>query len=64
MPIVYACAGSHAPGLTAWAGAASPDQSKTLFGGFETIRAEMRGEQGPGARVEALAGVSGSTVNP
>ena len=41
MPIVYACAGSHAPGLTAWAGAASPDQSKTLFGGFETIRAEL-----------------------
>ena len=41
MPIVYACAGSHAPGLTAWADAASPDQTKKLFGGWETIRDEL-----------------------
>ena len=26
MPIVYACAASHAPGLTAWREAAAPEQ--------------------------------------
>ena len=41
MSIVYACAGSHAPGLTAWADAAPPTQKEKLFSGFETIRDEL-----------------------
>jgi len=41
MPIVYACAASHAPGLTAWADAASPETKSKLFAGFETLRDEL-----------------------
>ena len=40
MPIVYAAAGSHAPGLTAWADAAPVAQREQLFAAFETVRQE------------------------
>ncbi len=34
MPIVYACAASHAPGITAWAEAAPKDQSAAIGNAF------------------------------
>ncbi len=34
MPIVYACAASHAPGITAWAEAAPKEQSAVIGGAF------------------------------
>ena len=37
MPIVYACAASHAPGITAWTEAASPDQSAAVNGGYAEL---------------------------
>ena len=45
MPIVYACAASHAPGLTAWADAAPAEQRAKLFAGFERIRDELAAAQ-------------------
>ena len=38
MPIVYACAASHAPGLTAWREAAAPEQLAKVTGAFEHLR--------------------------
>ena len=38
MPIVYACAASHAPGLTAWREAAAPEQLAKVSAAFETLR--------------------------
>ena len=35
MPIVYACAASHAPGLTAWADAAPAEQKNKLYAGLK-----------------------------
>jgi hypothetical protein len=32
MPIVFACAASHAPGMTAWTEAASKEQSEKFLG--------------------------------
>ena len=40
MPIVYACAASHAPGITAWTEAASQDQNDAVRAGFATLAAE------------------------
>lgn len=37
MPIVYACAASHAPGITAWTEAAPKDQSATVTGAFAEL---------------------------
>jgi aromatic ring-opening dioxygenase LigB subunit len=41
MPISFACAVSHAPGMTAWANAASPPQKDRIYGGFERLRREL-----------------------
>lgn len=38
MSIVYACAGSHAPGIRAWADAAPSDQLERFFSGYEETR--------------------------
>jgi aromatic ring-opening dioxygenase catalytic subunit (LigB family) len=41
MPISFACAVSHAPGMTAWANAAPPAQKDRIYGGFERLRQEL-----------------------
>jgi aromatic ring-opening dioxygenase catalytic subunit (LigB family) len=38
MPIVYACAASHAPGITAWTEAAPKEQAGAVESGFATLR--------------------------
>ena len=38
MPIVFACATSHAPGITAWAEAAPAEQKTRLYGAFDRLR--------------------------
>ena len=38
MPIVFSCAVSHAPGMTAWANAAPEAQRDRLYAGFERLR--------------------------
>ena len=37
MPIVFACAASHAPGITAWTEAAGADQVAAVKGGFARL---------------------------
>lgn len=37
MPIVYACAASHAPGITAWTEAAPAEQSAAVQSGFSSL---------------------------
>lgn len=41
MAIVFACAGSHAPGIRAWTERAPQSQVDHLFGGYAAVRAEM-----------------------
>jgi aromatic ring-opening dioxygenase catalytic subunit (LigB family) len=41
MPITFACATSHAPGITAWAEAAPAPQKDAIYGGFERLRGEL-----------------------
>jgi aromatic ring-opening dioxygenase LigB subunit len=41
MPISFACAVSHAPGMTAWANAAASAQKDRIYGGFERLRGEL-----------------------
>jgi aromatic ring-opening dioxygenase catalytic subunit (LigB family) len=41
MPISFACAASHAPGITAWAEAAPPAQKERVYGAFEALRARL-----------------------
>ncbi|HEY2231544.1 MAG TPA: hypothetical protein VGI22_28170 [Xanthobacteraceae bacterium] len=41
MPISFACALSHAPGMTAWANAAPAAQKDRIYGGFERLRGEL-----------------------
>jgi aromatic ring-opening dioxygenase catalytic subunit (LigB family) len=41
MPIVYACAMSHAPGITAWQEAAPPAQLKAVTDGFAQLHASF-----------------------
>jgi aromatic ring-opening dioxygenase catalytic subunit (LigB family) len=41
MPISFACATSHAPGMTAWPDAASPPQRERIYGAFERLRGEL-----------------------
>jgi hypothetical protein len=38
MAIVYACAGSHAPGIRAWTEKAPQQQIDNLFGGYDSVR--------------------------
>lgn len=41
MPIAFACAVSHAPGLTAWPDAAPVEQKDRLYGAFDALRAQL-----------------------
>lgn len=41
MSIVYACAGSHAPGIRAWTDAAPKDQLDRFFAGYDKAREEL-----------------------
>lgn len=42
MPIVFAAAASHAPGITAWPEAPPPEQRATVHGAFAHMRDELR----------------------
>ena len=37
MPIVFACATSHAPGMTAWPEAAPNDQAEKILGSYRKL---------------------------
>ena len=37
MPIVFACAASHAPGMTAWTEAAPKEQADKFLGGYRQL---------------------------
>src|SRR5258705_2189706 len=41
MPITFACAASHAPGISAWADAAPAPQRERIRGAFERLRQEL-----------------------
>ena len=41
MPIVFACAGSHAPGITAWTEKAPREQVDRFVGGYDTVQREL-----------------------
>ena len=42
MPIVFACAGSHAPGITAWTEKAPREQvDRLVVGGYNTVQREL-----------------------
>jgi aromatic ring-opening dioxygenase catalytic subunit (LigB family) len=41
MTISFACAASHAPGMTAWADAAEPRQKDALYAAYRRLRAEL-----------------------
>jgi len=41
MPITFACATSHAPGITAWADAAPAEQKDRIYGAFGRLRDQL-----------------------
>jgi aromatic ring-opening dioxygenase LigB subunit len=41
MPICFACAASHAPGITAWPEAAPATQKERVYGAFDQLRARL-----------------------
>ncbi|HEY0568542.1 MAG TPA: hypothetical protein VGD13_10540 [Xanthobacteraceae bacterium] len=41
MPITFAAATSHAPGITAWSEAAPIEQKDRIYGGFERLRRQL-----------------------
>ena len=41
MPIVFACAGSHAPGITAWTEKAPREQVDRFVGGYNAVQREL-----------------------
>ena len=41
MPIVFACAASHAPGITAWPEAASKEQAQKIIGSYHELSAML-----------------------
>src|SRR5215210_4305821 len=41
MPISFACATSHAPGITAWSEAAPAEQKDRIYGGFDRLRRQL-----------------------
>jgi hypothetical protein len=41
MPVSFACAASHAPGITAWADAAPVAQKERVYGAFGELRARL-----------------------
>ena len=47
MPITFACAASHVPGMTAWAEAAPVEQKDRVYGGFDKLRAGTRRAAAP-----------------
>ncbi|HEV8342229.1 MAG TPA: AmmeMemoRadiSam system protein B [Candidatus Binatia bacterium] len=53
MPIVFACAASHAPGITACTEAAPKEQSEKIVGGYEKLRQMLQA-----ARPEALVAIT------
>jgi Catalytic LigB subunit of aromatic ring-opening dioxygenase len=50
MPIVFACAASHAPGMTAWTEAASKQQADNFLGSYRKL-SEMLAASKPDAIV-------------
>jgi 2,3-dihydroxyphenylpropionate 1,2-dioxygenase len=50
MPIVFACAASHAPGITAWTEAAPKEQAERIVGSYREL-GEMLAESRPDALV-------------
>ena len=57
MPIVFASAGSHAPGMTAWAEAAPADQKQRLYQAYEDVQGALQAQparRGDPADVGAL----------
>jgi aromatic ring-opening dioxygenase catalytic subunit (LigB family) len=53
MPIVFACAASHAPGMTAWTEAAPKDQSDKFLGAYRKL-----GERLAASRPDALVAIT------
>lgn len=53
MPIVFACAASHAPGMTAWTEAAPKEQAEKILGGYRRL-----GEMLADSRADALVALS------
>ena len=43
MPIVFACAASHAPGMTAWTEAAPKEQADNFLGNYRKLGARLAG---------------------
>jgi Catalytic LigB subunit of aromatic ring-opening dioxygenase len=41
VPLVFAAAASHAPGITAWADAAPPAQKDALYGAYDQLRVQL-----------------------
>ena len=41
MPITFAAAASHAPGITAWAEAAPPNQKNGIYAGYDRLRRRL-----------------------
>ena len=50
MPITFACAASHVPGMTAWAEAAPVAQKDRVYGAFDKLRAGARRQRHRDAR--------------
>ncbi len=42
MPLVFACAASHTPGIRAWADAAPAEQRERFFAGYEQLREQLQ----------------------
>lgn len=53
MPIVFACAASHAPGITAWTEAAPQKQAEQIIGSYQRLQAML-----DEARPDALLAIS------
>ncbi len=53
MPIVFACAASHAPGMTAWTEAAPKEQSDNFLGSYRRL-----GERLVAAKPDAIVALT------
>ncbi len=45
MPIVFACAASHAPGMTAWTEAAPKEQAENFLGSYRRLGERLAAAQ-------------------
>ncbi len=45
MPIVFACAASHAPGMTAWTEAAPKEQAENFLGNYRRLGERLAAAQ-------------------